>query len=120
MWANPIVALVRWISAATAASSWLLGAMTGVTVPILTGLVCRRAGRCSARLEVRQYEDGVRRGGLGVSVPEWSEAVLDPVGPDPLVVVGASVGGFCALDLARRAPEQVRAILLVGSKAGVR
>ena len=33
-----------------------------------------------------------------------------------LVVVGASMGGYCALALARRAPERVRALLLVGSR----
>jgi pimeloyl-ACP methyl ester carboxylesterase len=33
-----------------------------------------------------------------------------------LIVVGASMGGYCALALARRAPERVRALLLVGSR----
>ena len=33
-----------------------------------------------------------------------------------LVVVGASMGGYCALALARREPERVRALLLVGSR----
>jgi pimeloyl-ACP methyl ester carboxylesterase len=33
-----------------------------------------------------------------------------------LVVVGASMGGYCALALARRAPERVRALFLVGSR----
>jgi pimeloyl-ACP methyl ester carboxylesterase len=33
-----------------------------------------------------------------------------------LLVVGASMGGYCALSLARQAPERVRALLLVGSR----
>jgi 3-oxoadipate enol-lactonase len=33
-----------------------------------------------------------------------------------LVLVGASMGGYCALALARRVPERVRGLLLVGSR----
>jgi hypothetical protein len=36
------------------------------------------------------------------------------------VVVGNSVGGSCALEVARAAPDQVEAVVLVGAKAGVR
>lgn len=57
---------------------------------------------------------------LGASIEEWSSSVLAAVGNDPLVAVGASVGGFAALELARQAPEQVEAVVLVGSKAGIR
>jgi pimeloyl-ACP methyl ester carboxylesterase len=56
----------------------------------------------------------------GASIDEWASAVIDEVGKTELVVVGASIGGFCALEIARRRPDQVRAIMLVGSKAGVR
>ena len=31
-------------------------------------------------------------------------------------VVGASMGGYCALALARRAPERVRGLLLLGAR----
>ena len=56
----------------------------------------------------------------GDSISGWAESLLLEAGQDDLVVVGASVGGFCALEMARRAPDQVSAVVLVGSKAGVR
>jgi pimeloyl-ACP methyl ester carboxylesterase len=57
---------------------------------------------------------------LGRSIEDWAAGVLEQVGDEQLVVVGASVGGFCALEMARRRPDQVEAIVLVGCKAGVR
>jgi pimeloyl-ACP methyl ester carboxylesterase len=58
--------------------------------------------------------------GLGATVEQWAHGVLALVGDDPLVVVGCSVGGSCALEVARAAPDQVRGVVLVGAKAGVR
>jgi len=58
--------------------------------------------------------------GLGGSVRDWAAAVLEKCGDDELLVVGSSVGGSCALEVARAAPEQVRGVVLVGAKAGVR
>jgi pimeloyl-ACP methyl ester carboxylesterase len=57
---------------------------------------------------------------LGDSLPEWAAGVLDLAAPGPLLVVGNSVGGSCALEMARVAPDRVAAIVLVGAKAGVR
>ena len=57
---------------------------------------------------------------LGASLEEWAAGVLDLAGPDPFVVVGNSVGGSCAIEVARLAPERVAAMVLVGAKAGVR
>jgi pimeloyl-ACP methyl ester carboxylesterase len=57
---------------------------------------------------------------LGDSVDEWAAAVLKLAGPEPCVVVGCSVGGSCALEIARAAPDQVAGIVLIGAKAGVR
>lgn len=57
---------------------------------------------------------------LGVSVEAWAAGVLQRIGTEPCVVVGCSVGGSCALEIARAAPEQVAAVVLVGAKAGVR
>ena len=54
--------------------------------------------------------------GLGNSMDAWAEAVLDHVEGE-LVPVGASMGGYCALAVARRAPERVRAAVLIGSRA---
>jgi 2-succinyl-5-enolpyruvyl-6-hydroxy-3-cyclohexene-1-carboxylate synthase len=56
----------------------------------------------------------------GDSIEEWAGEALKEAGIADFVLVGASVGGFCALEMARRAPDRVRAVVLVGSKAGVR
>lgn len=53
----------------------------------------------------------------GNSVEGWAQAVLDQV-DDDLAAVGASLGGYVALAMARFAPERVRGLLLAGSRAG--
>ncbi len=57
---------------------------------------------------------------FGDTITDWAEAVLDLAGPEPFVVIGNSVGGSCALEIARLAPDRVRAIGLIGTKAGHR
>jgi pimeloyl-ACP methyl ester carboxylesterase len=52
----------------------------------------------------------------GNSVEGWARAVLDQV--DDFAVVGASLGGYVALAMARLGPERVRGLLLAGSRAG--
>lgn len=55
--------------------------------------------------------------GRGPSIDGWAAHLLrDHDGQ--LVAVGASMGGYCALALARRAPERIVGMLLVGSRAG--
>lgn len=46
----------------------------------------------------------------------WAEAALDAVGDGPVVVVGNSVGGSCAVEVARLAPTKVTALVLCGTK----
>ena len=53
----------------------------------------------------------------GSSIDQWAEAVLDGLDGE-LLAVGASMGGYVALAMARAAPEQVRGLLLAGSRAG--
>jgi pimeloyl-ACP methyl ester carboxylesterase len=53
--------------------------------------------------------------GRGRTIDAWAESVAAEVEGE-LVVVGASMGGYCALALARREPERVRGLLLVGSR----
>jgi 3-oxoadipate enol-lactonase len=53
--------------------------------------------------------------GRGPTMDAWADSVAGEFEGE-LVVVGASMGGYCALALARRQPERVRALLLVGSR----
>jgi pimeloyl-ACP methyl ester carboxylesterase len=54
--------------------------------------------------------------GRGASIDDWAAQLLREM-DGPLVVVGASMGGYCALALARRAPERILGLVLVGSRA---
>lgn len=54
---------------------------------------------------------------LGNCLEEWAAAVLRMTKGDRLVVVGCSVGGSCALEVAAAAPERVAALVLIGTKA---
>ena len=54
--------------------------------------------------------------GRGPSIDGWAAQVLSEV-EDPFVAVGASMGGYAALALARRASERVPGIVLAGSRA---
>ena len=47
---------------------------------------------------------------------EWARAVLERFDGEA-VVVGASMGGYCGLALARLAPERVQGLVLSGSRA---
>jgi pimeloyl-ACP methyl ester carboxylesterase len=51
----------------------------------------------------------------GRTMAEWAESLAAEVDGD-LTVVGCSMGGYCALALARLAPERVRALMLVGAR----
>lgn len=57
---------------------------------------------------------------LGDTMPEVAQAVLDGVEGDRLIVVGNSIGGSCALEVAVAAPDRVEHLVLVGTKAGHR
>ena len=55
---------------------------------------------------------------LGDDIKEWARAVLDLAGDGPMTLVGTSVGGSCAIEMALLAPDKVTAIVLSGAKAG--
>jgi pimeloyl-ACP methyl ester carboxylesterase len=55
--------------------------------------------------------------GFGDSLTEWAAAALAQVRQKRIVVVGNSVGGSCALEVARLAPDRVAALVLVGTNA---
>ena len=54
--------------------------------------------------------------GRGHSIDDWAAELLREV-YGPLVAVGASMGGYCALALARRSPERILGMALVSSRA---
>ena len=54
--------------------------------------------------------------GRGSSIDDWAAQILDEV-DGPFAAVGASMGGYVALSLARQAPERVTALLLASSRA---
>jgi pimeloyl-ACP methyl ester carboxylesterase len=45
----------------------------------------------------------------------WAESIADDFAGE-VVLIGASMGGYCALAFARRYPERLRGALLVGSR----
>jgi 3-oxoadipate enol-lactonase len=53
--------------------------------------------------------------GRGQTIDDWAKSIAGETEGE-LAVVGASMGGYCALALARRAPERVRGLLLVGAR----
>ena len=53
--------------------------------------------------------------GLGGTMDEWADAVLEAY-PGKLILVGASMGGYCAVAAARRAPERLAGLVLAGSR----
>ena len=57
---------------------------------------------------------------FGKSLHEWATGVLEMASDGPLIVIGCSVGGSCALEVAYAAPDRVLGVVMVGAKAGVR
>jgi 3-oxoadipate enol-lactonase len=53
--------------------------------------------------------------GRGRSMAAWAESIANETKGE-LCLVGASMGGYCALALARHVPERVRGMLLVGAR----
>lgn len=54
---------------------------------------------------------------FGDNIGSWAENALSPTTAKRLVVVGCSVVGSCALEVTALAPERVRALILIGTKA---
>jgi pimeloyl-ACP methyl ester carboxylesterase len=53
--------------------------------------------------------------GRGQTMDDWARSIAGETEGD-LAVVGASMGGYCALALARLEPERLRGLLLVGAR----
>ena len=57
---------------------------------------------------------------LGESLEAVARAVLDLTGGGRLIVIGNSIGGSVALEVASAAPDRVEHLVLIGTKAGHR
>ncbi|WP_454010870.1 alpha/beta fold hydrolase [Aquamicrobium terrae] len=57
---------------------------------------------------------------LGDCIEAWANEALKLTAGNRIIVVGCSVGGSCALEIATIAPERVAALVLVGTKANHR
>ena len=55
--------------------------------------------------------------GLGDTIEAWADRMLERAQGNRLIVVGCSVGGSCALEVATKAPGRVAALVLIGTKA---
>jgi pimeloyl-ACP methyl ester carboxylesterase len=55
--------------------------------------------------------------GPGNTMDEWAAALLEQV-DGPFVACGSSMGGYCALAIARLAPERLTGLLLTGARLG--
>lgn len=53
---------------------------------------------------------------FGTTLKEWAAKALAEVRHDRLILVGCSVGGSCALEVAKLAPDRVAALVLIGTK----
>jgi len=53
--------------------------------------------------------------GRGNTMEAWAGSILAEVSGE-LAVVGASMGGYCALEIARQAPERVLGLVLAGAR----
>ena len=63
-----------------------------------------------------QRADAPRLYGRGATMEGWARSILGEVEGE-VALVGASMGGYCALAAARLAPGRVRGLALVGSRA---
>jgi pimeloyl-ACP methyl ester carboxylesterase len=53
---------------------------------------------------------------LGKSMDAWADAILDRL-EGPFAAVGASMGGYCAFEIARKAPDRLTGLVLAGSRS---
>jgi pimeloyl-ACP methyl ester carboxylesterase len=54
---------------------------------------------------------------LGDTLETWAPEILEAAPTSRLIVVGCSVGGSCALEMAAAAPQRIAALVLIGTKA---
>jgi pimeloyl-ACP methyl ester carboxylesterase len=57
---------------------------------------------------------------FGDTIESWASAALSEVREERIIVIGCSVGGSCALEVAALAPDRVSALVLIGTRAHCR
>lgn len=58
--------------------------------------------------------------GFGETLADWAKGALALTDSRKLILVGCSVGGSCALEIAALAPERIAGMVLIGTKANCR
>ncbi len=58
--------------------------------------------------------------GLGDSVEEWARSIVESLPDGPVTIVGNSIGGSVAVEMARMVPDRVELLVLLGAKPGHR
>jgi len=53
---------------------------------------------------------------FGTTLKDWATKALAGTRHDRLIIVGCSIGGSCALEVAQLAPDRVAALVLIGTK----
>jgi pimeloyl-ACP methyl ester carboxylesterase len=87
--------------------------MARATVVLLPGLLCDATVWVSQRSAMPDAQCIVPDYGLLNSIPAMARQVLDQVPADPLCVVGHSMGGRVALEMARLAPQRIERLALL-------
>jgi len=54
---------------------------------------------------------------FGNSLQDWAAGCIELIADERFIVVGCSVGGSCALEIMRLAPDRVAGAVLIGTKA---
>ncbi|MFD2754538.1 alpha/beta fold hydrolase [Comamonas terrae] len=83
-------------------------------VVLLPGLMCDGAVWAAQHAALSPFHECVMADyGMAASIEAMADAVLSAAPPGPLAVVGHSMGGRVAMELVRRVPERVAALVLM-------
>lgn len=113
-WPPPAVAVEAWRGSGSASSIVVVKLLLLHPLPldgsIFSDDLCELVADCSAPT---LYDEGS-------DIVDWARAALDAVGDGPVTVIGNSIGGSCAIEVARLAPRKIKTLVLCGAKPGHR